>query len=192
MWVDLICNSKFKTWRKIGLVKLKNKCENTWGNLCALSSLGWVSLWYFCSERFSREVLSQSPWSILSPFQNLKTSETGMLGSSDYISLTSPLNTCVCVCMHAQSCPTLCELIDCSLPGFSVHGIIPARILEWVTISSSGGSSQPRDQTCSSPCVLWLLHWQEDSLPRATREASLLLWLEATHLRYMLIKLNCI
>ena len=121
-----------------------------------------------------------------------KTSETGMLGSSDYISLTSPLNTCVCVCMHAQSCPTLCELIDCSLPGFSVHGIIPARILEWVTISSSGGSSQPRDQTCSSPCVLWLLHWLEDSLPRATREAPLLLWLEATHLRYMLIKLNCI
>ena len=47
----------------------------------------------------------------------------------------------------AQSCPTLCDSMDCSLPGFSVHGILQARILEWVTISFSRGSSQPRDQT---------------------------------------------
>ena len=50
--------------------------------------------------------------------------------------------------MHvAQSCPTLCDPVDCSLPGFSVHGILQARILEWVTISFSRGSSQPRDWT---------------------------------------------
>ena len=47
----------------------------------------------------------------------------------------------------AQSCPTLCDPMDCSLPGFSVHGILQARILEWVTISFSRGSSRPRDQT---------------------------------------------
>ena len=47
----------------------------------------------------------------------------------------------------AQSCPTLCNLVDCSLPGFSVHGIPQARILEWVTISFSRGSSWPRDWT---------------------------------------------
>ena len=47
----------------------------------------------------------------------------------------------------AQSCPTLCDPVDCSLPGFSVHGIFQARILERVTISFSRGSSQPRDQT---------------------------------------------
>ena len=41
----------------------------------------------------------------------------------------------------AQSCPTLCDPIDCSLPGFSVHGIFQARILEWVPIPFSGGSS---------------------------------------------------
>ena len=35
----------------------------------------------------------------------------------------------------AQSCPSLCEPMDCSLPGFSVQGIFPARVLEWVTIS---------------------------------------------------------
>ena len=47
----------------------------------------------------------------------------------------------------AQSCPTLCNLVDCSLPGFSVHGILQARTLEWVTISFSRGSSWPRDRT---------------------------------------------
>ena len=47
----------------------------------------------------------------------------------------------------AQSCPTLCDPIDCSLPGFSVHGIFQARILEWVAVSFSRGSSQPRDWT---------------------------------------------
>ena len=46
-----------------------------------------------------------------------------------------------------QSCLTLCNPVDCSLPGFSVHGILQARILEWVTISFSRGSSRPRDRT---------------------------------------------
>ena len=45
----------------------------------------------------------------------------------------------------AQSCPTLCDPIDCSPPGSSVHGIFQARVLEWVAISFSRGSSQPRD-----------------------------------------------
>ena len=47
----------------------------------------------------------------------------------------------------AQSCPTLCDLVDCSLPGSSVHEILQARILEWVAISFSRGSSQPRGRT---------------------------------------------
>ena len=45
----------------------------------------------------------------------------------------------------AQSCPTLCDPTDCSLPGSSVHGILQVRILEWVAISFSRGSSRPRD-----------------------------------------------
>ena len=45
----------------------------------------------------------------------------------------------------AQLCPTLCDPMDCRLPGSSVHGIFRARILEWVAISFSRGSSQPRD-----------------------------------------------
>ena len=47
----------------------------------------------------------------------------------------------------AQSCPTLWDPIDCSLSGSSVHGILQARILEWVAISFSRESSQPRDPT---------------------------------------------
>ena len=47
----------------------------------------------------------------------------------------------------AQSCPTLYDPMDCSLPGSSVHGISQARIQEWVVVPSSRGSSPPRDQT---------------------------------------------
>ena len=56
---------------------------------------------------------------------------------------------------------TLCDPMDCSPPGSSVHGILQARILEWVAISSSRGSSWPRDQTH----VSWFgYHWQVGSL----------------------------
>ena len=49
-----------------------------------------------------------------------------------------------------QSCPSLCNPMDCSLPGSSVHEILQARILERVVMPSSRGSSQPRDLTCVS------------------------------------------
>ena len=52
----------------------------------------------------------------------------------------------VCVCEVTQSCPTLCDPVDCSPPGSSVHEILQARILEWVAISFSRGSSRPRDR----------------------------------------------
>ena len=50
----------------------------------------------------------------------------------------------------AQSCPTLCDPMDCSLLGSSVYGIFQARILEWVAMPFSRGSSWPRGQTCVS------------------------------------------
>ena len=50
----------------------------------------------------------------------------------------------------AQPCPTFCDPMDCSLPGSSVHGIFQARVLEWVAISFSRGSSQPRDRIWDS------------------------------------------
>ena len=47
--------------------------------------------------------------------------------------------------MPLQSCPTLCDPMDCSLPGSSIHGSLQARILEWVAVPSSRGLSRPRD-----------------------------------------------
>ena len=53
----------------------------------------------------------------------------------------------------AQSCPTLCDPMDCSPPGSSVLGIFQARVLEWIAISFSRGSSRPRDRTRVSRIV---------------------------------------
>ena len=57
-----------------------------------------------------------------------------------------------------QSCPTLCDPTDCSPPGSSVHGILQARILEWVAMPSSRGSSRPRDRTPVSCTGRQVLH----------------------------------
>ena len=51
------------------------------------------------------------------------------------------------MCAQLLSHVRLCDPMDCSLPGSSVHGILQARILEWVAIASSRGSSCPRDRT---------------------------------------------
>ena len=55
---------------------------------------------------------------------------------------------CVCVCVFiVQSCPILFDPMDYSSPGSSVHGILQARIVEWVATPFSRGSSRPRDGT---------------------------------------------
>ena len=55
------------------------------------------------------------------------------------------------LCLVTQSCPTLCDPMDCSLPGPSVHGDSPGKKLEWVAMPFSRGSSQPRGRTLVSP-----------------------------------------
>ena len=57
-----------------------------------------------------------------------------------------------------QSCPTLCDPMDCSLPGSSIRGILQARILEWVVRHFYRGSSWPRDRTCIF-CVSCIGRW---------------------------------
>ena len=79
----------------------------------------------------------------------------------------------------AQSCPTLCDPMDCSLPGSSVHGIFQARILKWVAISFSRRSFRPRDRTRVSRIVgrsftLWATRKSQvieslGNLPKATQ-----------------------
>ena len=57
------------------------------------------------------------------------------------------LHSCCLSAKLLQSCLTLCKSMDCSLPGSSVHGILQARILEWIVMPSSRGSFWPRDRT---------------------------------------------
>ena len=67
----------------------------------------------------------------------------------------------------AQSCPTLCDPMDCSLPGFSVRRILQARVLEWVAVSFSRRSFQPRDRTpvsCIAGRRLTICATREDSV----------------------------
>ena len=56
-------------------------------------------------------------------------------------------------CVRAQLLQTLCDPMDCGPPDSSVHGILQARILEWVAMPSSRESSQPRDRTHDISCV---------------------------------------
>ena len=65
--------------------------------------------------------------------------------------------------MRAQSCPILCDPMDCTPPGSFAHGDFPVKNTGWVLFPPPGESSQPRDQAHIS-C---LLHWQADSLPLA-------------------------
>ena len=66
-----------------------------------------------------------------------------------------------------QSCPTFCDPMGCRLPDSPVHGILQSRILKWVTMPSSRGSSQSRHWTSIFLC---LLHWQVGSLPFTSLE----------------------
>ena len=64
-------------------------------------------------------------------------------------------------CSVAQSCLTLCDPMDYSLPVSSIHGILQAAVLEWLALPSSRGSSRPRDQTHVSyvSCISrWVLY----------------------------------
>ena len=69
-----------------------------------------------------------------------------------------PQDGCMKMKMKLLNHVQLCDPMDCSLPGSSVHGIFQARVLEWGAIVFSRGSSQPRDQT-------WVSHITADALP---------------------------
>ena len=83
-----------------------------------------------------------------------------------------------CVCSVTQSCPALCDPMDCSLPGSSVHGTFQARILEWVARPSSRGSSQPRDWThvsCVS-CIGRLILYTAPSVGKPNKQCQSTQW----------------
>ena len=77
-------------------------------------------------------------------------------------------------CDVAQSCLTLCDPMDCSLPSSSVHGLFQAILLKWIAISFSKGCSQPRDRTWVSRIGRWTLyHWSHQGSPSGTLQAHI-------------------
>ena len=96
------------------------------------------------------------------------------------ILLVLALSYCKILCLYSlcslvtQSCPTLCDPMDCRLPGSSFHGILQARVLEWVAISFSRGYSQPRDWTQVSHIVCRFFTSWATGKPKNTGVGSLL------------------
>ena len=110
------------------------------------------------------------------------------------------------LCAQLPGCISVCDLMDCSPPGSSVHGIFQARILECTAISDSRGSSWPRDQTCIS-CVscsgMWVFMLIHMGSPHAglpecifnrqkiPRLLILFGWLQGSMWHYLLFYLIC-
>ena len=95
----------------------------------------------------------KSSQSYLVPFQSIVITwwilkEDGISSPKSKLSHWA-LHMCLCA-KSLQLCPTLCGPMHCHLPDHSVHGILQAKILEWVAMPSSRGSSRPRDRTCIS------------------------------------------
>ena len=137
---------------------------------CCLSFLGipmarMLLPWRFCTgEAFAllEKLFSQIlPWLTVScvsnDFANITLTILPEIGT---LLPCSFLCVCVCVGSVAQSCLTLYNPMDCSPPGSCVNGISQARLLGWVAVSFSRGSSQSRDQTWVS-CIgrQILYHW---------------------------------
>ena len=102
----------------------------TWKQLQCPSTNEWMKIWYIYTMEYYSVIKKRESESILVRW----------------------------VSEVAQSCPTLWDPMHCSLPGFSVYGIFQARVLEWVVISFSRGSSHPRDRIHVS-CISWVGRW---------------------------------
>ena len=119
---------------------------------------GQMSLFFINNSRMS----SCGPIYQTFPLRTSIVSEFKVMSSLEvwYIFTLSVL----CV-KSLRLCPTLCDPMDYNAQGSSVHGILHARVLEWVATSSSSGSSQPRDRTHVS-CVSSFGRWYHLAPPR--------------------------
>ena len=109
--------------------------EQLWSVLSLSLLLTFISFYFHVLIFVSFTSTLWGPWSGPGEFSMPQFTSLAMLRGKYFIILV------------AKSCRTLCDPINCSPPGSSVHGIFQARILEWVAISFSKGSSQPRDWT---------------------------------------------
>ena len=122
----------------------------------------WIRVHYPCILRLLRSlrfmVLSSNCAATLLWSRNDKKKKkaTCCINSNVYC-----VDHCCCFCLVTKSCLTLCDLMDCSPSGSSVHGISQARILEWVAIPFSRGSYWLRHRThvsCISCIGRWILY----------------------------------
>ena len=113
-----------------------------------------VTQWPLCWESFFHLCLLTCPLScfavVVTWFLHLYFLSHSSLNSLTVKVLCSPFTSKEVKVLVTQLCLTLCNSLNCSLPGSSVHGILQARILEWVAMPFSKGSSWPRNQTAVS------------------------------------------
>jgi len=144
LWVMWDLHSLTRDWTRIPCIGRWNfNPWTTWDNLQPHLTDQTQSLSYLLKDRLHLNPMFHF-------FSGFHTSSPRGYTHSCLLKKLCKENRYLHVSMHAkqlQSCPTLCDLMDCSPPGSSVHGISQARILEWVAISFSRGSSRPKDQT---------------------------------------------
>ena len=120
---------------------------------CCLVSEQTKRLWTGCPQSSRWSALPRSDHCHLMPIFPDYSRKPGLPQAQQEGNVFLPYECKLFIAMLvAQSCLTLCDPTDCSLPGSYVHGILQSRILEWVAIPFSRGSSQPRNQTWVS-CV---------------------------------------
>ena len=120
--------------------------------------LNYIQLKSFCTVEETVNKMQRQPMKLEKTSVSHR-SDKGLMGGGGLLS---------------QSCPILWDPIDCSPPGSSVHGNFQTRILEWVAISFSRGSSQPSNQTQVSCIGQQILH---HCIPLKTRHQGLSWWL---------------
>ena len=114
-----------------------SSCMQWW-----LSSSCWASA---SGSLWPQNIIAKNSRNVLTSLSSLWVGDT----------MVSPTGWCYLV---AKSCLTVCNIIDCSPPGSSAHGISQARMLEWVAISFSRGASRARDRACIS-CIFCIGRW---------------------------------
>ena len=132
-------------WKILHLIVLETV------DYCFALSLGWD--WSMCWIRWYMHLKFPLKPRLMIVFICLRFS-IHFSSAFHYINIRSEKSEKVKV-LVAQSCPTLCDSMDCSPPGSSFHGILQARMLKWVAMPFSKRSSQPRDQTQVSCIAGW-------------------------------------